>query len=1489
MSYVKNYDVGQIKLDLPYANYIHELPLLSFGDVRHTVNLSLVYNSANSGENAFNIANGFKLNLQKQIKFTGSTPTEFVDENGKSVTILNNGGVYTFDDESQRIIRKVGTTYELEYPDFSKEKYNSDGYITAVVDKYGDEFVTFTYSSNKLTAITYGNKVISLVYTSNRLGSIVYKKGTPTVCTTQITINGNVLTVTHYSGVVYTLNTTSGYIASAGDNASSAKRSLTVSHSGQNITVTDINNKSVTYHFHDSVTATVANTMIDVTDDKGVTTRLQYKNRKIMYAYEIINGGPSFLGNVPTSNHAGSVQIAHLEKEGGCKDASIVMSYINGYRLNNGNNNSWTKSDVTTSGYDKNLVLTGWVRLENTANETTIPLQVSGANNEGFRKKFNLYIPRKEVWTFFAYKFKSDNVGVTTNFDLENLNITNNDITTRDFRVSVLDITEIEKDGFISYSEDMFVIDGSSNSTYTSMQNAAFTHTGYDADNDNIYLSDIIRYRANQARGENTGELYCNNCKKIINIGSETTNVNCNETVYALSDLNIAKVSYTKNKATEERISFYKYANEDRVKIESKGITGGIIATNVYDSNFDLISTTKDGITTNYTRNAQGLVETEEVSGLYRYKTTYTDSLITVTEYDPNTGSSLYSTKYNLDTTWGGVKSVEYPDGSKVTDVYDDDMKTLTKVKFDNLTNGRSNNIGYSNGYVSSMSTGALDYAFEHTAGKLTRVSKDEASFEQHNHNEAENKITSGYPAISGALYSKVTHFDKYGRLTEVEGELENTYDIDPEFDSNGALIAKYSGSGAKLAMSKDIITGNTTRYEYNEDGLLDRVTCSDSDDYGDVINTSLISYDNIDRLQTIAFWTDNNTRFVSDSIEYFKPDTDPTADNKIKKYTFAAGESINGVVSAKGCLTENVYDDFNRIEKKSHTFDGGVFTKNISFTRTRPTTLTDKYNDTQLGNTTYAYDPVGRIKTITVGGKTIEYTYDEYGQLEKEVNNVLDKTIEYEYNEIGNIASVTTTPTGGTATTTTFTYGDSTHPDRLTAFNGKLISYNSMGCVTNYDGKNYTWRRGKLGGFTRGSSTQAGSLYESFTANYDALGRRTSKNYVYDPNPASTSDYSYTYNTKYTYDHSGRLVREVITERYVSGSVMTRELVYLYDESSMIGCVYSVNDTVKGTYYYQRNLLGDVVAIYDIAGTKITEYAYDAYGNCTFTYGYGNEFSRINPIRYRGYYLDRETNLYYLNARYYNPEWRRFLSPDDSSYLDPQNVNGLNLYAYCYNDPVNYCDPSGHEAEWYNILGWIGLGLVVAAATVLTMGTLGIAVGGAGLLGAVIHGAATGALIGAGIGVIGGAVGGIIYDAVAGNEFGLSVWAGVQAGLGIGAIVGMAVGGYTGYATFHGHSVYISTSDGTVNYVGRTNDIARRTLEHANAGRGIVPQEVASKLTLKQARGLEQALINKYKMIKNGGTLLNRINSIATSNPIYNKAVAWGNMYIKLHPWKFI
>ena len=229
------------------------------------------------------------------------------------------------------------------------------------------------------------------------------------------------------------------------------------------------------------------------------------------------------------------------------------------------------------------------------------------------------------------------------------------------------------------------------------------------------------------------------------------------------------------------------------------------------------------------------------------------------------------------------------------------------------------------------------------------------------------------------------------------------------------------------------------------------------------------------------------------------------------------------------------------------------------------------------------------------------------------------------------------------------------------------------MGCPTNYDGRNYTWNRGKLTSITKGSLNQAGSLYESCAFTYDGYGRRKTKTYIYDSNSAATSDYSYRYDTDYTYDGSGRLIRETLTESmtYSGGGSITREFIYLYDDSGMIGVMYGPDLDNLQTYYYRRNVQGDVTAIYDINGNRKVEYAYDAFGNCEIIYGISHDLARRNPIRYRGYYLDRETGLYYLNARYYNPQWRRFIQPAVVTSLNPHSINGLNLYSYASNNPI--------------------------------------------------------------------------------------------------------------------------------------------------------------------------------------------------------------------------
>ena len=120
-------------------------------------------------------------------------------------------------------------------------------------------------------------------------------------------------------------------------------------------------------------------------------------------------------------------------------------------------------------------------------------------------------------------------------------------------------------------------------------------------------------------------------------------------------------------------------------------------------------------------------------------------------------------------------------------------------------------------------------------------------------------------------------------------------------------------------------------------------------------------------------------------------------------------------------------------------------------------------------------------------------------------------------------------------------------------------------------------------------------------------------------------------------------------------------------------------------TYVYRKNFFGDVTAIYRGA-TKVAEYAYDAWGNCTIVSD-TNGIGTANPFRYRSYFWDNDLQLYYLMSRYYDPQTGRFLNADGLEYLDPETLGGLNLYAYCLNNPIKYSDKYGFAPDWINWL----------------------------------------------------------------------------------------------------------------------------------------------------------------------------------------------------------
>jgi RHS repeat-associated protein len=174
----------------------------------------------------------------------------------------------------------------------------------------------------------------------------------------------------------------------------------------------------------------------------------------------------------------------------------------------------------------------------------------------------------------------------------------------------------------------------------------------------------------------------------------------------------------------------------------------------------------------------------------------------------------------------------------------------------------------------------------------------------------------------------------------------------------------------------------------------------------------------------------------------------------------------------------------------------------------------------------------------------------------------------------------------------------------------------------------------------------------------------------------------------EYTYDLEG-LRAEKISGGETIGYVY--ENGYIILETDGCGYVTAKNvwgahllarDTEDGTYSYRFNGHGDIIALTDEFGTILQDYAYDPYGNeladvPETAEGFNWQAQDVeydNPFRYCGEYFDEETGFYYLRARYYDPDIRRFISEDPAR-------DGLNWYVYCANNPIVFFDPWGLDA----------------------------------------------------------------------------------------------------------------------------------------------------------------------------------------------------------------
>ena len=185
-------------------------------------------------------------------------------------------------------------------------------------------------------------------------------------------------------------------------------------------------------------------------------------------------------------------------------------------------------------------------------------------------------------------------------------------------------------------------------------------------------------------------------------------------------------------------------------------------------------------------------------------------------------------------------------------------------------------------------------------------------------------------------------------------------------------------------------------------------------------------------------------------------------------------------------------------------------------------------------------------------------------------------------------------------------------------------------------------------------------------------------------------------------------------TYAYLNGQLMyeTRgdaKFYYSYDAN---GILYNVRYTLTdgGTeysYYYTHNSRGDIVGIYNGAGELKVHYEYDAWGNViSITDNNGNAITNLNhignlnPFRYRGYYQDTETGLYYLMSRYYDPVTHRFINAD-GYFQSGGNILDANMHSYCGNNPIMFADPTGlcYEPQYTSVGTYIGKYWVIKTA----------------------------------------------------------------------------------------------------------------------------------------------------------------------------------------------
>ncbi len=862
---------------------------------------------------------------------------------------------------------------------------------------------------------------------------------------------------------------------------------------------------------------------------------------------------------------------------------------------------------------------------------------------------------------------------------------------------------------------------------------------------------------------------YSNNYGKV-----EFTGMSLKEGAYSITKSdNMGKLSHTENSETEFTKSYEYYEDTDQLDyVEYSALIPNeedfctFTESHYYNSNKALSKVIQpDGMVTEYIYDDKGNIVKEMVY----HKDEPANKFVTETIINKD-GSQTESVdalgNKTISTFNKKGELTEQTDclGDKVSFGYDDIGNMLNMTATENGETSSNENV-YLNGLLVKTKHNGCEYEFDYDGeGRRTAI------------------------RINGETYCTVSYDDKDTQLvTYANGEQvqRKTFKDGDSYKIYSAPVGEKITDFIVVEYDKTIVSNEKDKRSYKEQ-IKDRTTNGEKITYetqydkkGRVAETQVSGGNYGDKFVI------NNTYGFENALEQQTVKIGKTTmDTETRSYEYGIKNKLLSIEHENAFTETPTLDKLGRVSR----VEKNNVTKQFNYLQKgeRATTLVASETFGEQGQKAdklaYTYDKKGNITEIRENGELVSrYEYDSLNRLVREDNRPLNKSIFFTYDSTGNITqrkeSAFTLGLSDTVEKTvagSYVYADNGVMDRLLSYNGEECKYDidESGNPTN----------------TLGNPT----TYRDKQAKWSHVNRLV-----------SLGDVSFKYN--YAGTRLFKTVGDKTIKYYCSGSTImcqddgTDNLYFYYGTEGITGFKYN-----EEVYHYKKDMLGNILGIYDANGQLLVKYVYDAWGNhktfaiingeCidisdnkeyTINSSLSEKLAILNPFRYRSYYFDIEIGLYYLQTRYYDPETGRFISMDDISYIDPESIHGLNLYAYCDNNPVMRTDSQGTNwwtDFWNSVAGAIAkisIGVVLigtlAIGSVLTGGLLSVVLAGAtiGAIGGAVGGGISGLVSGGGLqgfanGFLAGSITGAISGAVGASPLGLGFQMAINTGLGM-------------------------------------------------------------------------------------------------------------------------